>query len=94
MLVEASIVARLLRVRLLTLDASVLVLPAGLEPSALPAALPGESRGVETPSRRPPAAGNPRRRLADAMRSIDEGAAALAKARQNRTSLDVPARQP
>jgi hypothetical protein len=89
-LVEASVVARLLRIKLLTLDASVLLLPAVAESSALPAASSGERRVLEASSARPQPAGTPRRRLADATRSIDEGAAILARARQNRRSLDAP----
>jgi hypothetical protein len=87
-LVEASIVARLLRIRLLTLDASVLLLPAVAESSASPTAA-----YLDAPRSRPPPTGSPRRRLSDAMRSIEEGAADLARARRNRAMLDAPARR-
>lgn len=61
MLVEASIIARVLGAKLLSLEASIVVLPAA--PRAAPVA-----RG---------------RGLADAVRSLDEGAAILDEARRN-----------
>jgi hypothetical protein len=88
-LVEASVVARLLRIKLLTLDASILLLPAVAESSAFGVASSGEPRDIERASTQPRRAGGSRRRLSDAMRSIDEGAAVLAQARQNRSSLDA-----
>jgi pyridoxal biosynthesis lyase PdxS len=76
MLVEASILARLLGLKILTLDASALVLPADAAPSALPPR-----------TRRPSTTSSPRRRLGEALRRIDEGAALLAEARKNRSLL-------
>jgi hypothetical protein len=78
MLVEASILARLLGVKVLKLDASVLVVPAEAEPVTSAAhdvdqRLPARRRG----------AGNARRQgLEVAVRSLDEGAAILAEARR------------
>lgn len=67
-LVEASILARVLGIRLLTLDATVVVVPADVPPAVSPRA------------RSSPAVG---RGLADAVRSINEGAELLADARHN-----------
>jgi hypothetical protein len=65
-LVEASILARLLGLRLLTLDVTLVLVPADVSaPSTVPA------RPV------------PGRGLADAVRSISEGAELLAEARRN-----------
>jgi hypothetical protein len=91
---EASIIARLLRLRLLTLDATIVVSPAVVtEPSqqARPATPP--ARPATAPARRDgraplPAAARPAapigRRLAEAARSLDEGAATLAATRRRR----------
>ena len=71
--------ARLLGLRLLKLDAVVVLGPADVAPpsSASQAARP-------RPSNTPPArSGTGRSRLADAVRSIDEGAEILAEARRN-----------
>ena len=78
MVVEASVLARLLGLRLLRLDATVVVHPADVlraPPQDLgePRARSGAGRGVPTPGARG---------LADAVRSIDEGAALLAEARR------------
>jgi hypothetical protein len=72
MVIEASIVARLLRLRLLTVDASILLLPAG-------AARSDDARRTA----RPAAAvrGGAGRRLSDAIRTIDEAEHGLARAR-------------
>lgn len=88
MLVEASIVARLLRIRLLTLDASVLVVPATAEPPAPPATRPREQAAPRAPGPRSTPTGSSRRRLAVAIRRIDECDALLARARDNRALLD------
>ena len=71
-LVEASILARLLGIKLLTLDATVLVVPADLDAPS-PAPLPAP------PPRRPPAGTG----LAHAVRSLIEGAELLAEARRD-----------
>ncbi len=83
-LVEASIVARLLGIRLLTLDATVALVPADVTPrtssrAASPAWTP--PRPASVPPARSDATG---RGLADAVRSINEGAELLAEARRNR----------
>jgi hypothetical protein len=83
-LVDASILARVLGIRLLTLDARVTVLPADVK-RASPA--PTESRRPRTSARsssvalQPPGAIG--HGLADAVRAINEGAAILAEARSN-----------
>ena len=71
--VEASVTARLLRWKLLTLDASVLLLPANAPPA---------ETGIVTPprdawSRRAAT----RRRLSDALRNLDQAEHELARAR-------------
>jgi len=79
---EASIVARLLRLRLLTLDAVVMVTPAAVTAprradAALPPATSAAVRGTPgTPPARPIGA-----RLAQAARTLDESAATLAATR-------------
>jgi hypothetical protein len=75
MLVEASILARLFGMRLLTLDASVVLLPAALS-SARPIAANGTTRASASV-----------RGLGDAVRRIDESAELLAQARRNRSRL-------
>jgi hypothetical protein len=94
-LVKASILARLLGIRLLKLDASVVVVPAavrtpssepqdssarvsGDRPAPSPAVPPARSPAV--PPARSGAIGGG---LADAVRSINEGAALLAESRRN-----------
>ena len=65
--------ARLLRLRLLTLDASILLLPVGAAPQT----------GGETaaPARAAPRRAATGKRLSDAIRSIDEAEQGLARAR-------------
>jgi hypothetical protein len=80
--VEASILARLLGIRLLRLDATVVVVPAAV--TAPPSGPRDRQRLASAPRAGVPrtrsgAAGH---RLADAVRSIDEGAAILAEARR------------
>ena len=80
-LVEASVVARLLGVRLLRLHATVAIAPAEVRPAAAPvrvAASPDPTRTL--PRGRSSARG---RRLPDAVRSIDEAAEILARTRSN-----------
>jgi hypothetical protein len=84
---EASIVARLLRLRLLTLNATVVVSPAVVtEPSRhrqAPPATPPARDGRAPLYVAPAAATAPiGRRLAQAARSVDESAATLAEARR------------
>jgi hypothetical protein len=83
LLVEASIVARLLGIRLLTLDATVALVPADVTArtssrAVSPAGTP--PRPASVPPAQPGATG---RGLADAVRSINEGAELLAEARRN-----------
>jgi len=78
---EASIVARLLRLRLLTLDATVVMSPAAV---MAPAGRPRAAAPLLDGPRSPPAPAAPvGRRLALAARAVDESAAALAAARQS-----------
>jgi hypothetical protein len=88
MLVEASILARLLRLRILTLDARVLLLPAGASPSAPPIATSRDRRRWEEPRRQPTPRDGPKGTLGDAIRSLDKGAKLLAEVRRNRSLLD------
>jgi len=78
-LVEASLAARLLGMRILTLDATVALVPADVT-AATPA---GQDRAAHAPTRssgdsrgRPGSVGH---RLADAVRNLDEGARLLAQ---------------
>ena len=85
--VEASVLARLFRLKILKLDASVFVFPTEVTPSTpaprdlavRPSAVPVSSTSA-VPSR-----DNGRRTLADAVRSIHEGAELLAEARRDRS---------
>jgi hypothetical protein len=83
-LVEASVTARLLGMRILTLDATVLLAPADLR-AATPLV---RDRAAHAPARpsgdspvRPGSAGH---RLADAVRTLDEGARLLAEVQHDR----------
>jgi hypothetical protein len=77
-LVEGSILARLLGMRLLRLEATVVLTPADVRTST------GARRAARGPSSASPPrrSGGPRRGLADAARDIDEGARLLAQARR------------
>jgi hypothetical protein len=81
--VEASVLARLLGIRLLKVDASVLVFPsdAPASRSASPDLLARPSRLSSKPQAQSRAVAG--RRLADAVRSINEGAELLAEARRD-----------
>jgi hypothetical protein len=79
-LIKASILARLLGIRLLKLDATVVVVPAQV---AAPSSAPQDRRPVASRGAapaRPVAIGGG---LAAAVRSIDEGAEILAEARRD-----------
>lgn len=86
---EASIIARLLRLRLLTLDATVVVSPAVVTEPAQ------QARPVTPPARdgraplhaAPPPAAPIGRRLAQAARSLEESAATLAATRREGAKL-------
>ena len=85
-LVEASVVARLLGMRLLKLDATVVLSPADVATrSATPRDLPTieSGRASEVLPRRPHPAG---RGLAEAVRHIKEGEELLAEARHDGAS--------
>jgi pyridoxal biosynthesis lyase PdxS len=73
--VEASIVARLLSIPLLTLDATVVIVPAD-------ATAPRPAARQLAPTRPAARSGALGHRLVEAVRSIDEGAAMLAEARR------------
>jgi hypothetical protein len=83
-LVEASILARLLGLRLLTLDVTLVLVPAEVSAPAPPSAARGQHAGG-SPRRHspPPARTVTGGGLADAVRSINEGAELLAEARRN-----------
>ena len=80
-LVDASIHARLLGLRLLTIDASIVLVPADVM-AASPASQPPAPRSAG-PSRRRSGATGPR--LAQAVRSLDEAAELLAETRRDGT---------
>ena len=76
LVVEARVVARLLGLRLLTLEASIVVVPAEVT-APTPARRRAPARSDGGPPERARAVGS----LADAVRRIDEGAAILAEVR-------------
>jgi hypothetical protein len=85
-LIEGSILARLMGIRVLTLDATVVLVPADVTaPGSMPPR-PPISTSV------PPHAATPRRSkaeragLAEAVRSLNEGAELLAQARRIRST--------
>jgi hypothetical protein len=80
LLLEASIVAKLVRLRLLTLDATVVVLP------ATPAS-PQDLQGAPTTTRETAPRTMYGRDLSDATRSIDAAEHLLERARINAASL-------
>jgi hypothetical protein len=93
LVVEAWILARLLRIRLLTLDATVVIVPADVTARwSAPADVQGRTsaRSARSAGTSPPArsGASGRRGLADAVRTIDEGAAILAEARRRTASPD------
>jgi hypothetical protein len=84
-LVDASIRARVLGIRLLTIDATVMLGPADVTARSFAAHEPPErtsARWFGVPPKRSRAAGHG---LAEAVRSINEGAELLAEARRNRS---------
>ncbi len=82
MLVEASVLARVLGMRVLSLDATVVVVPAqvGTLSPGLQDPTPTVARSSRVAPARSRVAGP---RLAEAVRSINEGAELLAQARRN-----------
>jgi hypothetical protein len=83
-LVDASILARVFGIRLLTLDARVMLLPADV---ATPSSAPSVSRRSRASARSVAAAPGPSGAighcLADAVRAINESAAILAESRRD-----------
>lgn len=79
-LVEASIRARLLGIPLLKLDATLAVVPAETSAPSSPHPEPLSARSPRATTRHSGAAGHD---LADAVRSINEGADLLAEVRRN-----------
>jgi hypothetical protein len=82
-LVEASVTARLLGLRILTLDATMALVPADV--TVTPARVPRRATPALTrPSVRPPGPQAPAgHRLADAVRTLDEGTRLLAEVHRN-----------
>lgn len=79
--VEASVLARLFGLKLLKLDATVLVLPADGESSSAPSLVLHTSPIPRRQTTGNSAADN--RRLADAVENLNEGARLLEEARRN-----------
>jgi hypothetical protein len=82
-LIETSVLARLLGIRLLTLDATVVLMPAEVTAPRSAAHLPEERASAPPPGRLPPRPGAASRGLAEAVRNINEGSAVLAATRRN-----------
>ena len=76
--------ARLLGLRLLTLDATVVLMPAEVTAPQSPAHQPAGRASARPPGRLPAGPGAASRRLAGAVRNINEGRAVLAATRRNR----------
>jgi hypothetical protein len=92
LVIEASVVARLFRIRLLAIDASLVVSPAHVKarsPAVSPAHVQARSPAV-TPHARSRTIGPA---LAAAERFIDEGAASLAVSRATGTAASRPRRR-
>lgn len=88
LLIQASVIARVLGVRLLKLDTTVILAPAEVQVPAARAA-PGNGRPAKPASTPTPVRAGARRSgpagraLADAVRSVNEGAELLALSRRN-----------
>ena len=82
-LVDASIHARLLGLRLLTVDATIVLVPAEVSATSPAASLPAKPRAPRSsaPAPRRLVAAGPR--LAQAVRSINEAAEVLAETRRD-----------
>lgn len=81
-LIQASVLGRLLGLRILRLEATVVLVPADVEGPA-DAPLRSQPRLPRAPERLPAREGPRGRGLADARRSIDEGAHLLAESRRD-----------
>jgi hypothetical protein len=79
-LVEASVLARLLGIRLLKLDATVMLMPADVAAQSAAPRDPPALKGLPPTRLNPPPAG---RGLAEAIRHLNEGEELLAEARHN-----------
>jgi hypothetical protein len=92
-LVEASILGRVLGLRLLKLDAVVMLVPADVAPPSSAARAERPSPGSPAGRPQPPSTSSPARpvtgrsRLAEAVRNIDEGAEILAEAQLDGTAI-------
>jgi hypothetical protein len=82
-LIKASVLARLLGLRLLTLDATVVLMPAEVTAPQSPAHQPAGRASARPPGRLPTAPGASRG-LAGAVQTINDGRAILAATRRNR----------
>ena len=82
-LIEASVLARLLGIRLLTLDATVVFAPADVTGPQSAAQRPWEHASARPPGRLPAGPGAASRGLAEAVRNINEGSAILAETRRS-----------
>lgn len=82
-IVEAFIRARVLGIRLLTLDASVVLVPADLSAASSADQDPPLRGTVRSPLPAPLRSGAGGRRLAEAVRTLQEGAELLAQVRRN-----------
>lgn len=89
-LIEGSILARVLGMRLLTLDTTVVLVPAEVRAAASPVALPTTRASTQSSAIRSPRLDVPGRRLAEAVRTINEGAAELSEPRVERSPAPQP----
>jgi hypothetical protein len=87
--VEASVLGRVIGIRLLVLNATIVVVPADV---AAPTSPPGDRPGrpsTQAAGIAPPRSGPIGGGLAEAIRSINEGAAILAQARSDDSTRSV-----
>jgi len=82
-IVEASVLARVLGMRVLALDATVVLVPAQVRTPSPEVQDPGARTIARTSGLAPTGSGVAGARLAEAVRSINEGAELLAQARRN-----------
>jgi hypothetical protein len=82
-LIQASVAARLLGAKLLTLDATVVLVPADVTAPQSAEHRPWGRASARASGRLPAGPGAPSRGLAEAVRNIKQGDAALAETRRN-----------